>query len=250
MEHYDYVLQPNGFKKKIFGIKDIEDVLDTWREYIENNWISPQNKKNSLFDPESKVKYMLEGLANILLRNHMDGILTEYKKMKIGKYEFPFSSCASLFADEIYSEFLKNDNGEEERKLNDLMAEMARRYDEAKSAKTRNKPRPAKTFPSTRRQKIERIRKENDVKMFEFVRVDTNNEFEWRGTYYRIPDYISVYRPKQTKDEDLIYDMDQILCAETEFGKVLFFDMNIEPVEGITIVGEQLSWCENKFMKP
>lgn len=62
---------------------------------------------------------MLEGLANILLRNHMDGILTEYKKLKIGKYEFPFSSCASLFNDEIYSEYRKQDNGDEEYRLNE-----------------------------------------------------------------------------------------------------------------------------------
>lgn len=240
LDHYDYVLLPNGFKKKIFNIQDIEDVLDTWKEYIENNWISPQNK---MFDPESKVKFMLDGLANILLRNHMDGILTEYKKMKIGKYEFPLSSCASLFRDEVYSEFRKNDNnGEEERKLNDLMAEMARRYDEAKASKTKTKPRPPKKYPPTRRQKIERVRKEYGVKSFTFVRVDTCNEFEFKGNYYVIPDYVEAYAAKETKDGDMIYDMDQILCAETEDNIVIFFDMNIEPVEGVTLIGEQLKF--------
>lgn len=217
-------------------------MLDEWKEYIENNWISPQNKKQ-LFDPESKVKYMLEGLANILLRNHMDGILTEYKKMKIGKYEFPFSSCASLFADEIYSEFSRTDNGEEERKLNELMAEMARKYDEAKASKTKKKPKPPKNFPPTRRQKIEVARRKYGIVAYEFARVDTLNRFFFKGNFYEIPSANVAYAAKTTKDGDVIYDMDQILCGETASGSIVFFDMrDIEPVEGIVVVGEQISF--------
>lgn len=217
LQHYDYVLLPNGYKKKIFGMKDIEDVLDSWKKYIEDNWISPQNK---MFDPESKVKFMLDGLANILLRNHMDGILTEYKKMKIGKYEFPFSSCASLFADEVYSEFARKDNGENEGRLNELMAEMARRYDEAKAAKMKgSKVRVPKAHPPTRRQKIEHFRMENNIKKFTFVRVDTANQFFYDGNYYLIPAECAAYQPKRTKDGDMIYDMDQILCAEDADGR-------------------------------
>lgn len=76
-----------------------------------------------MFDPESKVKYMLDGLANIILRPNMDGLLTDYQKMKIGKYEIPISSCASLFSDEIYSERPKIDNGEEQMRMELLMDE-------------------------------------------------------------------------------------------------------------------------------
>lgn len=192
-----------------------------------------------MFDPESKVKFMLEGLANILLRNHMDGILTEYKKMKIGKYEFPFSSCEQLFADEIYSEFAREHNGEESRKLNELMAEMAKKYDEAKAAKTKKKLKPRKKFPLTRRQKVESAREKYSVKRFEFCRVDTDNVFFFDGMYYRIPSSVSQYSVKITKDGDQIYDMDQILCGETIEGTPVFFDMNIEKVEGVILLGEQ-----------
>lgn len=195
-----------------------------------------------MFDPESKVKFMLEGLANILLRNHMDGILTEYKKMKIGKYEFPFSSCEQLFADDIYSEFAREHNGEENRKLSELMEEMARKYDEAKAAKTKKQPKPRKKFPPTRRQKIESARKTYGIARFEFARVNTANEFYFDGCYYRIPDSCAAYAPKMTKDGDMIYDMDQILCAETIDGQILFFDMNIDPVDGVKLIAEQIKF--------
>lgn len=195
-----------------------------------------------MFDPESKVKFMLEGLANILLRNHMDGILTEYKKMKIGKFEFPFSSCEQLFADEIYSEFAREHNGDETRKLSELMEKMAKRYDDAKAAKTKKLSKAPKKFPPTRRQKIESARKTYGIARFEFVRVNTANDFYFGGRYYHIPDSCAAYEPKTTKDGDVIYDMDQILCAETVDGQTLFFDMNIEPVDGVKLIAEQIKF--------
>lgn len=89
-------------------------MLSEWGQYCEANWVSSGKK---MFDPESKIKYMLDGIGNILLRNHMDGILTEYKKMKMGVYEIPLSACASILSDEVYSERPKIDNGEEEQRM-------------------------------------------------------------------------------------------------------------------------------------
>lgn len=201
-----------------------------------------------MFDPESKVKFMLNGLSNILLRNHMDGILTEYKKMKIGKHEIPISVCASMFGNELYSEREKIDNGEEKTRLVDIMEEAARKYDEARDAKNSKSRRDEiamkkpKKSPPTRRQKIEAVRKKFDVKKFTYARVDTCNEFYYDGKHYRIPDCVTAYQPKRTKDEDMIYDMDQILCAEDADGRTQFFDMNIEPVDGVTLIGEQIKF--------
>lgn len=244
MTHYDYVMLPNGFKKKIFSYEDILSVLNDWEGYIENNWISPQNK---MFDPESKVKYMLEGLANIILRPNMKGLLTEYQKMKIGKYEIPISSFVSAFNDELYSRRTNIDNGEEEAKIKEMMDELAKKYDDALASRTKRIPsKKKKTFPPTRRQKIEKARKEYGVKSFTFVRVDTCNEFEFKNKYYVIPDYVEAYAAKETKDGDMIYDMDQILCAETEDNNVIFFDMNIEPVEGIVLKAEQINFLKEK----
>ena len=197
-----------------------------------------------MFDPESKVKYMLEGLANIILRPDMSGLLTEYQKMKIAKYEIPLSSCASILEDELYSRHVKKDNGEEMEKLEMYMAEAARKFDEAKASKMKNQPskKKPKTFPLTRRQKIEKARKEYGIATFEFCRVDTDNVFCWKGKYFRIPSYNPEYEPKKLKDGDLIYDMDQVLCAETQDGSIMFFNMNIEPLGAVDYIGEQIKF--------
>lgn len=187
-----------------------------------------------MFDPESKVKFMLEGLANIILRPDMSGLLTEYQKMKIEKYEIPFSSCASMLEDEMYSRRAKKDNGEEDSKLEVYLEEAARKYDEAKASKHPKTAAKKKTFPPTRVQKIEAARKAYNIVKFGFARVDTANEFTYDGIRYRIPDSCEAYAPKMTKatpGAELIYDMDQIICATDASGKLHFFDMNLEPVE-------------------
>ncbi len=242
MSHYDYVKLPNGMKRKIFGLEDIESVQAEWGDYIEKNWITPQRK---MFDPESRVKFMLEGLANIILRPDMSGLLTEYQKMKIEKYEIPISACSSILDDEMYSKYVKKDNGEEQSKLEDYMEETARRFDEAKTAKLKNQlVKKKKVFPPTRRQKIEAVRKAYGITQFQFVRVDTKNDFYFGGNYYHIPETCTAYAPKITKDGEEIYDMDQILCAETADGSVRFFDMNIEQIDGVELVGEQIKFFE------
>lgn len=195
-----------------------------------------------MFDPESKVKFMLEGLANIILRPDMSGLLTEYQKMKIAKYEIPLSSCASILEDTLYSRHVKKDNGEEKEKLEMYMADAARKFDEAKAARLKNQPpkKKPKTFPPTRRQKIESIRKKFDIKKFKFCRVDTDNVFCYGDRYFHIPDNNEKYASKMLKDGDVIYDMDQILCAEAQDGnEILFFDMDINPVEGVQLIGQQ-----------
>ena len=175
---------------------------------------------------------MLEGLANIILRPDMSGLMTEYQKMKIEKYEIPLSACSSVIDDEMYSKYVKQDNGEERSKLELYMEETAKRYDDAKAAKSKNQPlKKKKEFPPTRLQKIENIRQHYRVMSFEWVRVNTDNEFYFRGARYKIPELALQYAPKAVRGGDLIYDMDQVLCAETAEGKKLFFDMNISPLE-------------------
>lgn len=198
-----------------------------------------------MFDPESKVKYMLEGLANIILRPDMSGLLTEYQKMKIAKYEIPLSSCVSAMEDEVYSRRAKKDNGEEQKKLEMYMDETARKFDEAKAARLKNQPvkRKVREFAPTRRKKIEAARKEYDIEFFETCRVDTDNVFVFRGKYYRIPADNASYAGKELKDGDVIYDMDRILCAVNKDGILFFFDMNIKPVYGVARIGEQTAFA-------
>ena len=183
---------------------------------------------------------MLEGLANIILRPNMKGLMTEYQKMKIGKYEIPISSFGSMFNDELYSKRTNIDNGEEEERIKEMLDELAKKYDDAKDSRHPDRiPKKKKEFPPTRRQKIEAARKEYNVKSFTYARVDTANEFFYDGKYYRIPSDVAAYAPKVMRDGDVLYDMDKIMCAETNNGEIVFFDMNVNVVPHVEVFGEQ-----------
>ena len=233
MSHYDYVMLPNGFKKKIFSIEDINKVLDEWHDYIESNWVTLPRK---MFDCESKVKFMLDGLANIILRPNMSGMITEYKKMKIGKYEIPFSACTSEISGEIYSEYIKKDNGEASTRMKLILEELAAKYDEEKNSRQKKIQIKKRVHKLTRRDKIENIRKTYDANKFEWTCVDTEGYFKFDNKTYRISDDVKQYQAKNLPDGDVLYDMDKILCVKTNEGKNLFFDMNIEPVEKIFFI--------------
>lgn len=229
IRHYDYVLCPDGRKRKVCDYQDIEKLLEEWGAYCESNWLTP-NK--NIFDPESKIKFMLDGIGNILLRNHMDGILTEYQKMKTGKYEIPLSACSSLLDDEVYSKRPKVDNGEEEAWLKARMEELSQKFDEAEASRNVHKPpkKPPKVFAPTRRQKIEKARAADNIVKFEFVRVDTENNFFFDGKEYHIPESVKAYQSKITRSGEEAYDMDKVLCGKTSGGEVVFYDMNIEKI--------------------
>lgn len=196
-----------------------------------------------MFDPESKVKYMLDGLANIILRPNMNGLLTDYQKMKIGKYEIPISSCASLFSDEIYSGRPKIDNGEEQIKMDILMDELAEKFDEAKAlkAKKRSVSKRKNTIP-TRREKMEQIKKQFCLNGISYVRVDTDNNFIYKNRYYHISEDCKQYSGKVLSDGELFFDMDKIICAESIDGQTIFFDMNLDRVADVRCFGEQISF--------
>lgn len=121
------------------------------------------------------------------------------------------------------------------------MAELARKYDEAKAAKTKAQPKKKKPHKITRRQKIEALRSQYGVERFTFERVDTENVFIHDGKVYKISDEEKAYAAKDTPDGDRLYDMDQILCADLSCGEVLFFDMAIAPVKKIFLVSEKIS---------
>jgi hypothetical protein len=183
-----------------------------------------------MFDPESKVKFMLEGLANIILRPNMSGLITEYQKMKTAKYEIPISSCESMLDDALYSRRSRLDSGEEAERIKNMIEDLARPYDEAKAAKTKKTPKPKKKFPPTRRQRIEAARHEYGIIKFLFSSVDTENKFTLDGITYMIDAELPQYAPVRTTDGEDYYAMDKILCGITSDGGIEFFDMNIEKI--------------------
>lgn len=130
-----------------------------------------------------------------------------------------------------------------------MVDELAQKYEDMKASKESHAYRESKTkkqkkiFPRTRRQKIEDMRKKYGIVSFSFVRVDTQNVFTYKNKYYKINDDVAQYQGKQTLDGDMIYDMDQIICAETSEGDLVFFDMNIEPItNNVAMIGEQINF--------
>ena len=230
------MLLPDGRKRRVAAgpafWDSINEILNEWQSYIERNWMVDGKRKP--FDPEDKVKYMLDGLANIILRPNMDGLLTDYQKMKIGKYEIPFSSCDSGTNDEVYSARPNVDNGEEQERMAAMINRLAEKYDAAHEAKLpKTKREQKKTRPPhrpTRREKIEAVRRELGITDFTFARVDTENNFVYGGQAYHIDEAAEQYAPRFTGGGEEVYDMDQVLCCVAADGSLSFFDMEIKNI--------------------
>lgn len=189
--------------------------------------------KRKIFDPEDKVKYMLDGLANMILRPNMDGLLTDYQKMKIGKYEIPFSSCDSETNDGVYSQRPNIDNGEEQERMAAMLNSLAEKFDNAQAAKlpkTKREKKPKPQRQPTRREKIEAARRALGLTNFTFARVDTENNFVYSGQTYHIDEAVEQYAPRITKDGEAVYDMDQVLCCTAADGSLSFLDMEIKNI--------------------
>ena len=209
--HYDFVKLPNGKLKKVYSLDDIKSIQEEWGEYCENNWLNSSPSQTSIYDPESKVKFLLEGLANSILRPNMAGMITEYKQKKIDMYEIPISTFDGTLGNVLCSQEGKK--------------ELAWVHNEASFAK----PKKTKNRMMTRSQKITQL-KQQGITQFSFENVDTENRFTYQNRVFRIDESVIAYAPKVTKEGDLLYDMDRILCGIAENGNAVFFDMNIEPI--------------------
>jgi len=143
-----------------------------------------------------------------------DGVLSVYKEEQLRKSEIPFASMHPLFDDDSENPTAKTSY----EKLQEVLSE----EDEYVPAKA--------------------IRKEPSVTKFdkmlsvfaggkvESCRVDTDNNFKFRGIDYKISPELKQYQPKKTQLGP-IYDMDRVYCfIEDGDTTIRFFDYSAEPI--------------------
>lgn len=224
------VIQPNGIVKKqrVESESDRSDAVDEqlrrWTEYCNRNWISVNY--GDPFCSENKVKLFLNGLAYFLMLGNTGGIVTDYKRVADGKREIPISSCPSYVEDLVYgtgSTLLSpNDSENDDFELTlDRLDKRAERF--CPNNKTKKK---APT--QTRYDKIKRIKALIGSAEYFYPSVNTENMFKLNGHSYKINDCVSCYSGKQVGTDDILYDMDKIICAVCPDGRTYFFDMNMD----------------------
>lgn len=226
------VVQPNGIvrKQRVESESErsaaVDEQLQRWGEYCNRNWISVNY--GDPFCPENKVKLFLNGLAYFLMLGNTGGIVTDYKRVADGKREIPISSCPSYVEDLVYgtgSTLLPANDSENMafQSTLDKLDEKASKYCSKK--KTGKAP-----LTHTRYDKIRRIKSLIGKADFYYPTVNTFNEFTLDGKVYKIDDCISSYGGKSVGEDDVIYDMDKIICAVCPDGRVYYFDMNMDVI--------------------
>ena len=224
------VVQPNGIVKKQRVESEeerssaVDEQLQRWEEFCNRNWISVNY--GDPFCSENKVKLFLNGLAYFLMLGNTGGIVTDYKRVADGKREIPMSSCPSYVEDLVYGAgstlfpFNDDENVAFQATI-DRLEEKARKYC------PQNKPK-KKTFSNTRYDKIQRIKSLIGKAEFFYPAVDTQNRFVFNGKLYQIDERVSAYCGKQVREDDILYDMDKIICVVSSDGRTYYFDMNMD----------------------
>lgn len=148
--------------------------------------------------------------------NLENGIIEHRKEVAIGDREIPMSSCSFDASDMVYA------------KRGKPSSEMpAAGFDD--QAKRPAKPKGSRSQP-TKSDLIKRIKKDCGTNDFLFITVNTENEFQLDGVTYKIDSTVTQYSPKPVKD-DLLYDMDKIVCVKNKKGEYNFYDQDYSPIE-------------------
>lgn len=200
--------------------------LDQYEGYCDSNWLS--HNHDTIDNPELRVKRFLDCCAWFLLRGDSEDTVTPYKESMNGKREIPISSCPISMQDLFYGngQTIRGDDGNEYNSFQ----EMLERLDEkAKPHEPKKKPARKKTYPPTRFQRIEQIKREVGPCEFIHCRVDTENAFELLGKRYQIDASVEAYRPRQTK-EGLLYDMDQVIAIVGGGEIIRFYDQGLTEI--------------------
>lgn len=218
---------PSGYRQELFFSDDqdrqavVEEILlEPHEAYCIRNWLN--DNKKGLYSPEERVKYFLDGCANVLLHGNSEGILSRYKEIMRGKTEIPVSSCPSFLKDYLFSgsqaPVEELEDGTFELILEDV--------DSKAEIYTKKKPGKKKERAQTRFERIQSIRADYPGCEMTTCIVDTENFFECFGNTYQVDDAVKQYQPKRTR-EGMIFDMDRVIGVEAEDGEIAFFDQDM-----------------------
>lgn len=225
------IIQPNGVVKKQRVQSDkerdvaIDDQISKWSDYCNRNWISVNH--SDPFCAESKVKMFLNGLAYFRMQGNTDGIVTDYKRLVNGKREIPISSCPAYVEDQVYGTGPTLLPNGDEALLRSEESDNGVKKPKSKKSKSGKK---SKEKILSRFDKVAKIKSMIGRSDFYYPTVDTDNHFALKGNRYTIDDCISCYQGKQVGDDDVLFDMDKIICAITPDGRFYFFDMNFDSI--------------------
>lgn len=88
------VITPSGMQKVCCNTDDkmanVEKMLEYWTDYYNKNWVTDNHE--AIDAPEKKVKWLLDGLANVLLYNNSTDVVTPYKAKRNKEKEVPLST--------------------------------------------------------------------------------------------------------------------------------------------------------------
>lgn len=170
-------------------------IWDHWSRYIDNNWLN--YRRNDMFCPELKIKWLLDGCGNYWLDGHTtnSGIISSYKELKIGNNEISWSACSDMVLERLEEDDIDDES--------ELMLPGA--GDETNEAPKLKKP----PTPAAQEPKFLKMRKMFVDGDLVSRRVNTDNGFEYNGEHYTISNAVQLYHPKQTR-YGLLYDADTV----------------------------------------
>lgn len=172
------------------------------------------------------MKLFLNSIGYLILLSNQkanleNGVIEHRKEVAIGDKEIPMSACSFDVADMAYAKRGKPSSD---------MPELG--FDDTRDKRPVGKKSTGKQL--TRSQIIQQIRKDCGTNEFHFVSVDTDNCFNLNHVTYRIDSAVTQYSPKQVKD-DLLYDMDKIVCVEDKHGGFRFYDQDFSLIDSSLI---------------
>lgn len=179
---------------------------------------------------EEHIKQYLDRVGYILIQDKPDSsILTDYKELRDKVALVPVSGLPQL-ENLFYGNLDEMTDVVPARETSERMTKV-----EAKVYGALMRP---KKIPKTitklqeKRKRIDHMRANYPGVVTEFVRVDTNNEFEYRGKRYKVTG--KQYEPKVVRD-DLLYDMDHIVCITADDGAHFYDEDFVEVTDRVVV---------------
>lgn len=180
---------------------------------------------------EEHIKQYLDRVGYILIQDKPDStILTDYKELRDKVALVPVSGLPQL--ENLFYGSLDEMTDSSIVPARESSERMTKVEAKVYGALMRPKKVPKTiTKLQEKRKRIDHMRSNYPGVATEFVRVDTGNEFEYRGKQYKV-DGLKQYEPKVVRD-DLLYDMDHIVCITADDGAHFYDEDFVEVTDHV-----------------
>ena len=181
---------------------------------------------------EEHIKQYLDRVGYILIQDKPDSsILTDYKELRDKVALVPVSGLPQL--ENLFYGSLDEMTDSSIVPMRESSERMTKVEAKVYGALMRPKKVPKTiTKLQEKRKRIDHMRANYPGVVTEFVRVDTGNEFEYRGKRYKVTG--KQYEPKVVRD-DLLYDMDHIVCITADDGAHFYDEDFVEVTDHVCV---------------